>query len=65
MLGTTADAAAALRTTHADELVVTIRDAPPERIEALGRACDAAGAALDVTRERPLPAPSQTRAVAE
>jgi FlaA1/EpsC-like NDP-sugar epimerase len=65
VLGAVGDAAGALETTRADELVVTIPDAPPERLEALGRACDAVGVPHRVVRERPLPAPAPTRAVAE
>lgn len=65
VLGATVDAGAALRSTHANELVVAIRDAPPERLEALGHACDAAGVALRVARERPLAPPTPTSAVAE
>ncbi len=66
VLGAIGDADAALETTHADELVVTIPDAQPERLEALGRACDAAGVAHRVLRERP-PAgpPTPSRALAE
>jgi len=65
VLGTTADAEAALRATRADELLVTIPDAPGERLEALGRVCDAAGIAHHVVHERPLPAPAPTRALVE
>jgi FlaA1/EpsC-like NDP-sugar epimerase len=65
VLGTIGDAGAALEATRADELVVTIPDARAERLEALGRACDAAGIAHRVVRERPLAAPTPTRAVAE
>jgi UDP-GlcNAc:undecaprenyl-phosphate/decaprenyl-phosphate GlcNAc-1-phosphate transferase len=65
VLGAIGDAGTALETTRADELVVTIPDAPAERLEALGRACDAAGVAHRVVRERPLPAPTPTRAVVE
>jgi UDP-GlcNAc:undecaprenyl-phosphate GlcNAc-1-phosphate transferase len=65
VLGTTADAGAALVATRADELVVTIPDAPGERLEALGRACAAAGVPHRVVRERPLPGPASTRAVVE
>jgi UDP-GlcNAc:undecaprenyl-phosphate GlcNAc-1-phosphate transferase len=66
VLGTTADAGAALATTRADELLVTIPDAPGERLEALGRACEAAGIPHRVVRERPLPASAPpTRALVE
>ena len=65
VLGAIGDAGTALEATRADEVVVTIPDAPAERLEVLGRACDAAGVAHRVVRERPLPAPTPTRAVAE
>jgi UDP-GlcNAc:undecaprenyl-phosphate GlcNAc-1-phosphate transferase len=65
VLGTTRDAVATLETTRADEVVVTIPDAPPERLELVTRACDAAGVPQRVVRERPAPAPARTRAIAE
>ena len=51
-------------TTRADELVVTIPDAPSERLEELERACDAVGISHRILRDRPLP-PTPTRALAE
>ena len=65
VLGTTSDAAAALGATRADEVVVTIPDAPPERIELVTRACDDAGVPHRVVRERPALAGTPTRALAE
>ncbi len=65
VLGAVGDADIALETTRADELVVTIPDAPRDLLEPLERACDAAGVAHRIVRERPLPAPAPTRAVAE
>jgi len=65
VLGAIDDAAAALETARADELVVTIPGAPHDRLVALGRACDAAGVAHSVARERPLPPPTPSRAVVE
>jgi FlaA1/EpsC-like NDP-sugar epimerase len=65
VLGAIGDAGSALETTRADELVVTIPDAPPERLEALGRACDAVGVPHRVVHERPFPTPAPSRAVAE
>jgi FlaA1/EpsC-like NDP-sugar epimerase len=65
VLGTTGDVVATLETTRADEVVVTIPDAPPERLELVTRACDAAGVPQRVVRERPAPAPARTRAIAE
>jgi FlaA1/EpsC-like NDP-sugar epimerase len=64
VLGSIEDAAEALETTRADELVVTIPDAPSERLEELERACDAVGISHRVLRGRPL-TPTPTRALAE
>ena len=64
VLGSIGDAAGALETTRADELVVTIPDAPSERLEELERACVAVGISHRVLRDRPLP-PTPTRALAE
>ena len=64
VLGSIGDAARALETTRADELVVTIPDAPSGRLEELERACDAVGISHRVLRDRPLP-PTPTRALAE
>jgi UDP-GlcNAc:undecaprenyl-phosphate/decaprenyl-phosphate GlcNAc-1-phosphate transferase len=65
VLGTSADAAAALATTRADELVVTIPDAAAARLGAVARACEAAGVPLHVVRERLQPAATPTQAIAE
>ncbi len=65
VLGAIDDAAAALETTRADELVVTIPDAPAEQLEAIDRACDAAGVPHRVLRERLRTTPAPTQAVAE
>ena len=64
VLGSIADAAGALETTRADELVVTIPDAPSERLEELERVCVDVGISHRVLRDRPLP-PTPTRALAE
>ena len=63
MLGSTADASEAIATARADEVVVTIPDAPAERLEHVTRACEAAGVPHRVLRERPAPVP--TPAIAE
>jgi FlaA1/EpsC-like NDP-sugar epimerase len=55
----------ALGTTRADEVVVTIADAPADRLELVTRACAEAGVPRRVVRERPTLAPAPTRAVAE
>jgi FlaA1/EpsC-like NDP-sugar epimerase len=65
VLGGTADAQAALATTRADELVVTIPDASAGPLDAVARACEATGVPFRVVRERTAPAPSPTRAIAE
>ena len=62
---TTGDAEAALEATRADELVVTIPDAPADRLDRVARVCDAAGVPHRVVRERAQPAPTPTRAIAE
>jgi UDP-GlcNAc:undecaprenyl-phosphate GlcNAc-1-phosphate transferase len=64
VLGSIGDAAEALETSRADELVVTIPDAPSERLEELARACDAAGISHRVLREPLLPT-TPTRALTE
>jgi FlaA1/EpsC-like NDP-sugar epimerase len=64
VLGSIGDAADALEATRADELVITIPDAASDRLEALGRACDAAGISHRTLRDRPLP-PTPTRALTE
>jgi UDP-GlcNAc:undecaprenyl-phosphate GlcNAc-1-phosphate transferase len=65
VLGTIADADAVLSSTRADEVVVTIPDANMDRLDALARACGAAGVAQRVVRERPQPSPTATQAIAE
>ena len=63
VLGSTSDAAEAIETARADEVVVTIPDAPAERIEIVARACEAAGVPHRLVRERA--APISTPAIAE
>jgi UDP-GlcNAc:undecaprenyl-phosphate GlcNAc-1-phosphate transferase len=63
VLGSTSDAAEAIETARADEVVVTIPDAPAERIALVTRACEAAGVPHRFVRERPSPVP--TPAIAE
>ena len=65
VLGAIGDAAAALETTRADELVVTIPGAPASQLDALDRACDAAGVPHRILRERSRTAPAPTQTVAE
>jgi UDP-GlcNAc:undecaprenyl-phosphate GlcNAc-1-phosphate transferase len=65
VLGTTADADAVLSSTRADEVVVTIPDADADRLDALARACGAAGVPQRVVRERRQPSTTPTRAIAE
>ncbi|MCZ7589579.1 MAG: hypothetical protein M5U27_12145 [Gaiella sp.] len=65
VLGTTADAAAALAATRADELVVTIPDTAAERLDLLVHACASAGVSHRVVRERPLSTPAPARALVE
>jgi FlaA1/EpsC-like NDP-sugar epimerase len=65
VLGSIGDAAAVLESTHSDELVVTIPDAERARLEAVAAACEAAGVAHRVVRERPEPARAATQALAE
>ena len=63
VLGSTSDAAEAIETARADEVVVTIPDAPAERIEIVARACEAAGVPHRLVRERAVPI--STPAIAE
>jgi len=65
VLGAIGDAPAVLESTHSDELVVTIPDAEAGRLDTVARACEAAGVAHRVVRERTQPAAATTRAVAE
>jgi FlaA1/EpsC-like NDP-sugar epimerase len=63
VLGPTADAAEAIETARVDEVVVTIPDAPDERLALVSRACEAAGVPHRVVREQPARHP--TPAIAE
>ena len=65
VLGSTADVAAAIGTARAEEVVVTIPDAPADRLDRVMRACEAAGVPQRVVRERAVPATTPTRAIAE
>ena len=64
VLGTTDDAAGVLAATRADELVITIPDASPDRLEHVARAADEARIPCRVVRERPVAA-TTTQAIAE
>ena len=64
VLGPTSDAAGAIETARADEVVVTIPDAPTERLALVASACDAVGIPHRVVREHPA-APIPTPAIAE
>jgi UDP-GlcNAc:undecaprenyl-phosphate GlcNAc-1-phosphate transferase len=65
VLGSIDDAAAVLESTHSDELVLTIPDADGARLDEVARACEAAGVAHRVVRERPEPPQATTQALAE
>ena len=65
VLGSVGDAPAVLESTQSDELVVTIPDVDAARLDAVARACEAAGVAHRVVRERTQAAPATTQAVAE
>jgi FlaA1/EpsC-like NDP-sugar epimerase len=65
VLGTTRDTVAVLESTRADELLVTIPEAPSERLDLVVQSCDAAGVSHRVVSDRSVPAPSPTRAIAE
>jgi UDP-GlcNAc:undecaprenyl-phosphate GlcNAc-1-phosphate transferase len=65
VLGATSDAGPALEATRPDEVVVTIPDAPAERIEPVTAACEAMGIPHRVLRERPAVSGTPTRAIAE
>ncbi len=65
VLGTTDAVEIAIESTRADELVVSIPDAPAEQLDRLARSCESAGVAHRVVRERPQPAAAPTRAIAE
>ena len=65
VLGTTGEAEAALATARADEVVITIPEAPAERIELVTRASDAAGVPHRILRERAAVAGAPNRALVE
>jgi UDP-GlcNAc:undecaprenyl-phosphate/decaprenyl-phosphate GlcNAc-1-phosphate transferase len=65
VLGTTDDAPTALAASRADELVVTIPDAPAERLDVVAGACETAGIQCRIVREAVAPPASASRAVAE
>jgi UDP-GlcNAc:undecaprenyl-phosphate/decaprenyl-phosphate GlcNAc-1-phosphate transferase len=65
VLGALDDTGVALGTTRADEVVVTIADAPADRLELVTKACALAGVPRRVVRERPTLAPAPTQAIAE
>jgi UDP-GlcNAc:undecaprenyl-phosphate GlcNAc-1-phosphate transferase len=65
VLGAIDDAEVALETTRADELLVAIPNAPATVLGPLERACDAAGVAHRIVRERPLATPAPTGVAAE
>ena len=63
--GTLDETDTALETSRADEVVVTIHDAPADRLDLVVQACAKAGVPQRVVRERPTLAPAPTRAIAE
>ena len=65
VLGTTGEAEAALETARADEVVITIPEAPAERIALVTRASDAAGVPHRLLREQPAVAGAPSRALVE
>jgi UDP-GlcNAc:undecaprenyl-phosphate/decaprenyl-phosphate GlcNAc-1-phosphate transferase len=65
VLGTTDDAPTVLAASRADELVVTIPDAPAERLDVVASACETAGIQCRIVREAVAPPASASRAVAE
>ena len=66
VLGTTDDAADVLASSRADELIVTIPDADPERLELVTQACDALRVPCRVVRGRSVGTrATPTRAIAE
>jgi FlaA1/EpsC-like NDP-sugar epimerase len=65
VLGGTGDAAEALVTSRAEEVVVAIPDAPVERLELVSRACDAAGVPRRVVHASAVVVPAASRAIAE
>jgi hypothetical protein len=54
-----------LETTRAEEVVVTIPDAPAARLELVALACAALGVPHSVVRPRATVVPTPTRAIAE
>jgi UDP-GlcNAc:undecaprenyl-phosphate GlcNAc-1-phosphate transferase len=65
VLGSTADIAVAIGAARAEEVVVTIPDAPADLLEHVTRACETAGVPQRVVREHAVPAATPTRAIAE
>ena len=65
VLGVTADVAAVLAATRVDELVVTIPDAAPDRLEHIALACDAAGVPCRIVRGRAVDPLTATQAITE
>ncbi|MBA2294643.1 MAG: hypothetical protein H0W16_05880 [Actinobacteria bacterium] len=65
VLGTTDEVAAALESSGAHELVVSIPDAPAARLELVAGSCAAAGVAYRMVRPRSPSATTPTRAIAE
>jgi len=65
VLGTLDETDTALETSRADEVVVTIHEAPADRLDLVVQACAKAGVPQRVVRERPTLAPAPTRAIAE
>jgi FlaA1/EpsC-like NDP-sugar epimerase len=65
VLGTTGDAATVLAATRADELVITIPDAPPQQLDAVERACESAAVGCSVVRETASPSQAPPRAIPE
>jgi UDP-GlcNAc:undecaprenyl-phosphate GlcNAc-1-phosphate transferase len=63
VLGTTGDAAEAIETARAEEVVVTIPDAPADRLALVAAACETAGVPHRVVRAQTAPVP--TPAIAE
>jgi UDP-GlcNAc:undecaprenyl-phosphate GlcNAc-1-phosphate transferase len=63
VLGSTSDAAEAIETARAEEVVVTIPDAPADRLALVAAACETAGVPHRVVRAQTAPVP--TPAIAE
>ena len=65
VLGPLDETGTAIETSRADEVVVTIPEAPADRLDLVIQACAKAGVPQRVFRERPTLAPAPTRAIAE